>query len=48
VRELVSGCGREKGDCDGEKTYPGGGILVSSLFLKQMVKMGATTLFLGQ
>jgi len=45
VGELVSSCGREKGDCDGEKTYPVGGILVCSLFIKQMVKMGATTLF---
>jgi len=41
VRELVSRGRREKGDYDGVRTQLGGGILVSSLFMKreQMVKM---------
>jgi len=33
--ELVSGGGREKGDCDGAKNPTRGGILVSSLFMKR-------------
>jgi len=39
--ELVSGGGREKGDCDGAKNPTRGGILVSSLFMKreQMVRI---------